>query len=398
MSKIGAWATEPVSATPVTKVERWRILSVPDMAELLLVPKADLGRSLAKTAETTALRVAGAACPAASRTVPVETMRQPKPTTDQPARSLLQKAVRRSCPDVVAKTLDYLCRLGDLVWLRQRVGVIVSEECWPLLHNWQLPSGRGRNGAQLQRAAIEDVLCQAAATVKYKDAAGLGSLAYAYSERDSSATMHLPPAAVAAVEHVSWGINNTARFLARCESRCSDDHCVQVITNAKLVHRRRGWPWDMAFPLAAAYLCATTGFPRMQAVAVREIPRGPTAFAQFPFWVALDRHTREGKSALSLVARRHRVSVSKLNWVSFYCETGRSANAASSLWWGREAEWRLRKLGTSLEEAEALWEIVRRDFVDSVRCFAATLRERVLTVDASGRSRELPLLSRPQFG
>lgn len=340
----------------------------------------------------TAQRHIGSECrPRHRRVAQFEIMRQPKPLTDQPARSLLQKAVRRSCPEVVAGTLNHLYRLGDAGWLKQRTGVILSEECWPLLHSWKLPSGRGPNGSLLQRAAIEDVLRRAAATVKYKDAAGLGSLAYAHSERDSSATMSLPPTALSAVEHVSWGIDNPDRFFARCGSRCRDDDCLQVVTRAKLVHRRRGWPWDMAFALAAAYLCATTGLPQPQAVSRRESPCEPTAFARFPFWVALDRHTREGKRALSAVAKRYRVSARKLSWVSFYCETGRSTNVVPSPWWRREAGWRLRKVGLSLQEAEALWETVRQDFAERVDCFARALRKRVQAVDGPVGNQELPL-------
>ena len=318
-------------------------------------------------------------------------MRQPKPTTDQPARSLLQKAVRRSCPDVVAGALNHLYELGDVGWLRQRAGVIISEECWPLLHGWKLPSGRGRGGPLLQRAAIEDVLRQAAATAKCKDAAGLGSLAYAHSEGDADTTMGLTPEAAPAVEHVSWGINNPDRFFARCVSRCEDDQCVQVVANARLTHRRRGWPWDMAFSLAAAYLCATTGLPRLPTLRERESSRGPVATAQFPLWVALDKHTREGKRALASVARRHHLSPRKLGWVSFYCETGRPSDAVRSSWWNREAEWRFRKIGLSIEEAEAIWDTVRQDFVDSVKCSADALRRRVFAANSLTESRELPL-------
>ena len=318
-------------------------------------------------------------------------MRQPKSPTDQSARSLLQKAVRRSCPEVVARTLDYLYRVGDVSWLRQRVGVIVSEECWPLLHGWKLPSARGRNGSSLQRVAIERVLRQAAVTVKCKDAAGLGSLAYAHSEGDSTTTMHLAPDDVSAIEHVSWGISNTDRFFGRCGSRCSDDDCVKVVANAQLVHRKRGWPWDMAFTLAAAYLCATNGLPRLTTIPERANRCGSATFARLPFWVALDKHTAEGKRALSAIAKRHRVSPRKLGWVSFYCETGRSSNAVQSAWWGREADWRLRKVGLSIREAEAIWEAVRQDFSESVDCSATALRTRVLAINPLEGSRELPL-------
>ena len=323
--------------------------------------------------------------------VPAPTMRQPKSTTDQPARSLLQKAVRRSSPDVVARTLDYLYRVGDVNWLRQRVGVIVSEECWPLLHGWELPNARGRNGSGVQRVAIEGVLRQAALTVKRKDAAGLGSLAYAHSEGDSSTTMHLAPDDVSAIEHVSWGISNTDRFFGRCRSRCSDDNCAKVVSNAQLVHRKRGWPWDMAFTLAAAYLCATTGLPRWATIPEREDSRGSATFARFPFWLALDKHTAEGKRALSAIAKCHRLSPRKLGWVSFYCETGRSSNAVQSAWWDREAAWRFRKVGLSTREAEAIWEDVRQDFSESVDCSATALRARVLAFNPFEGSRELPL-------
>lgn len=321
-------------------------------------------------------------------------MRQPRPTTDQPARSLLQKAVRRSCPEVVARTLDHLYRVGDAGWLRQRVGVIVSEECWPLLHSWKLPSGRGRNGVLLQRAAIEHVLCKVAATVKCKDAAGLGSLAYAHSEGDSSTTVSLPPVAASAVEHVSWGIGNSDLFFARCRYRCRDSRCAEVVANAQLIHRKRGWPWDMAFALAAAYLCATTGVPLVPPAPTGQHPRPLTTFAKFPFWVALDRHTREGKRALSEVAKRHDLSPRKLSWISFYCETGRCGEAAPSPWWDREAEWRFRKFGLSTQEAEILWESVRQDFADSVECSTAALQERILAVNppnATDANRELAL-------
>lgn len=318
-------------------------------------------------------------------------MRQPKAATDQPARSLLQKAVRRSCPDAVAGVLDHLYRLGEANWLRQRVGVIVAEECWPLLCSWQLPSGRGRKGALLQRTAIEDVLCKAAATVKCKDAAGLGSLAYAHSEGDSSVTEGLPPAAVSAVEHVSWGIHNPDRFFARCKSLCGDEQRGQVVAHAQLVHRKRGWPWDMAFPLAAAYLCTTAGLPRLPTIPTCESAHGLVAIARFPLWVALDKHTQEGKVALSTVAKRHGLSPRTLGWVSFYCETGRSANAVPSPWWDREAAWRLRKIGLSVQDADSLWEAVRQDFADSVGCSATALRKRTIAVSSRGGSRELPL-------
>ena len=59
-------------------------------------------------------------------------MHKANPNTHQDCRSLLQKAVRRGESDLVVKVVDHLYEIGDIRWLKQRVGVIIAEECWPL--------------------------------------------------------------------------------------------------------------------------------------------------------------------------------------------------------------------------------------------------------------------------
>ncbi len=103
------------------------------------------------------------------------------PDTHQDYRSLLQKAVRRSDDTLVAKVVDCLYEVSDAAWLKRRTGVIVAEECWPLMAKWELPKK-----LETQQVAIKDILSQVALSKKFKDAAGLGSLAYALSEGDDS--------------------------------------------------------------------------------------------------------------------------------------------------------------------------------------------------------------------
>ena len=99
-------------------------------------------------------------------------MRKANPNTHQDCRSLIQKAVRRGNRTLVAKVVDHLYEINDIKWLKQRVGVIIVEECWPLIAEWELPKK-----LEEQQAAIRDVLSRAAVCAKFKDATGLGSLA-----------------------------------------------------------------------------------------------------------------------------------------------------------------------------------------------------------------------------
>lgn len=96
--------------------------------------------------------------------------KQVSPDTDQRLRSLLQKAVRRGYASLAWRVALDLQQQGDRAWLRQRIPVIVYEECWPLASNIEFP---------LKLPDAFRHLAKVARSEKAKDAAGLGSLAYA---------------------------------------------------------------------------------------------------------------------------------------------------------------------------------------------------------------------------
>jgi hypothetical protein len=267
--------------------------------------------------------------------------------THQDCRSLLQKAVRRGNSNLVAKVVNHLYEIGDIRWLKQRLGVITVEECWPLLAEWELPN---------KQEAMVDVLSQVARSVKFKDAAGLGSLAYALSEGDTSVLSGSDEDEH--IRRISDAIKEANKYWKWVIAECTNDHEAKLIQRAEKVYRKGGWPWDRAFTQAAAYLAVADGLPKPQTV---EKPNDRT---QFPFWVALDKHTPQGKTVLREVANKTRIPWRQLNWVSFYFQSAIVNKLAPSRWWKKETEWRLGKIGLSFHEAESIWAKAQPLFVE----------------------------------
>lgn len=286
-------------------------------------------------------------------------MRKANPNTHQDCRSLLQKAVRRGESDLVVKVVDHLYEIGDISWLKQRVGVIIAEECWPLMGEWELPQKR-----DMQQEASQKILSQAARYIKFKDAAGLGSLAYALSEGDDSVLNGSDEDTY--IKHICAAIKNKDNYWKWIFSQCSCDMTKRFVERTSVAYRKGGWPWDRAFIQASAYLVIMDGLPELQLENIKESKflLENTKESKFPFWVALDRHTPQGKVVISKLAKEMGFPWRQLNWVSFYCESGIVYNQVPSRWWDREVEWRLSKVGLSLDEAESMWTKVRPLFIE----------------------------------
>ncbi len=274
-------------------------------------------------------------------------MYKAKAGTHQDCRSLIQKAVRRGNSTLVAKVVRHLYEIGDKGWLKQRIGVIIAEECWPLLEQWELPS---------TPEATIDLLSRVAWSVKFKDAAGLGSLAYALSQGDTSVLSGSDEDDD--IRRVGEATKDPKQYWNSVISECSNDREVALIERAEKVYRKSGWPWDKAFTQAAAHLTVTDGIPKPQKV------DKSNSEEKFPFWAALDKHTPQGKTALRKVANQTRIPWRQLNWASFYFESAIVNNLAPSRWWKKEIEWRLGKAGLSVNEAQSIWAKARPLFVE----------------------------------
>jgi len=231
------------------------------------------------------------------------------------------------------------------------VGVIVAEECWPELLTWRLPRGTGPGSPgerrRLQHHAIVDKLTCVARRKKLKDAAGLGTLAFALSQGDESVLTGRPEDIH--VRRVCAAIGDQRAYWE--EMTLSTGDTLRLVKNAHAAYRKAGWPWDRAFIQAAAYLASLeAGIPK--ATNAPEEEDG----SDFPFYVALDKHTPEGKAALRAVSRDIGVSYRVLNWVSFYCESGRVNERSPSPWWKREVVWRLAKVGLRVRAKITSWK------------------------------------------
>lgn len=286
-----------------------------------------------------------------------ESVRKPNPGTHQECRSLLQKAVRRG-DEVLTRAMAHHLYEIDEVWLRSRTAVIVFEECWPLAPHLDL---RG------SCASLIDTLARVATAPKIKDAAGLGSLAYALSQGDQSVlTGSIEDSAI---RTIAAAIERPQDFWRWIEQPQLDTVQHAIVESARRSHCRGGWPWDRAFMQAAAYLAVTYGVPSSQLA--------PPQTVEVPFWAAIDKHTARGKEVLRIVAKQTRLPWRQVFWSSFYFESAVVNDDESGIWWRREVDWRLARVGLSLEQAKMLWETLRPRVMELLADEGALLRQHV---------------------
>ncbi len=268
-------------------------------------------------------------------------MKKTSPNTHQSCRSLLQKAVRRRNIQLVEKVAHHLNDIKDTAWLKRRTAVITFEECWPI-------------GAELRYPLIFEeslrILKLVAESVKMKDATGLGSLAYELSEGATS--ILTGESEDRHIKLVAKAINNPKDFWNwAIQASPVDGPLTQFVLNTKEAHRRGGWPWDLAFMQAAAYL-AVTGEGS-------QVCEPSQTVLECPLWVALDKHTSQGKEALRKVAQSLKIPYRQLNWINFYCESALTNESTQSYWWSREVAWRLNGVGLTFEQAKDIWQEAR---------------------------------------
>lgn len=289
-------------------------------------------------------------------------MRKASPDTDQVARSLLQKAVRRGNASVAEATFRYLLEEKDeFIWLRSRLAVMTFEEAWP----YGLKVTFGRSESEVLGHYL--ALC---GSEKNKDAAGLGSLAYALSEDDRS---------VLADDEGDWYIRVIAKALKEREkfwdwikSEAVKVNPIQnqLIDRAYEGSKKAGWPWDKAFTYAAALLALKEPVPNSSRI-------NSSTSGEFPYWTAIDKHTKRGKEVIRAVAKDLDVPANTALWLSFYLESAVCAHMTFSPWWEREKRWRMAKLGLLQIEAENIWSKLRPIVAERLSDDAEQLARRI---------------------
>lgn len=273
-------------------------------------------------------------------------------------RSLLQKTVRRGDAQLAETVACRLAERGDSAWLKARAGVIAFEECWPY-------------GTNLLNHPPLVSLREMAGLTKNKEAAGLGSLAHALAEGDPSVLDAAPDPV--AVKIVAASLTRTEEFFSWAAQSCHEGERADLLRSARTYFLQASWPWDKAFASAAAYF-ACLG----HSLTVERASPATVTMLHFPLWVAVDKHTPAGKSALRRVASQLRVPPSQLEWASFYFESAYCNERSAGTWWEAEMGWRFRTVHLELSEAQTLWDAARdnvRNEVDaSVELLEAALQ------------------------
>jgi len=286
--------------------------------------------------------------------------RKTNESTHQLCRSLLQKAIRRGYEEVAQKTANHLFEVGDQAWLRSRVVVICAEECWPFLNTFYYST---------KKDEILSAISTLSMLEKNKNAAGLGSLGYALSigdetvleEKDNNREIQI----------IANAIHRPDDFWKWLISQSQSQEQEQVIRKLILLQKKAGWPWDKSFIQSAGFLFIKEPMKSHKIVVKQDL-------IEFPYWIALDKHTKEGKSAILAVAKECKLPTQQLGWISFYLESALTNKSQCAYWWEREKKWRLNKIGVSINQANDIWLNVKPLLIDRLKFDADQLKSHIV--------------------
>jgi hypothetical protein len=268
--------------------------------------------------------------------------------TEARYRSLLQKAVRRGHVDLVFTTSALLASLSptEKQWYRTRTAIITFEECW------QLGSELIFNRKFHSKVAA---LIKVTRTAKSREASGLGFLAHALMEGDSSVLNNTPDD-----KHIKIIANAISRpddFWHWITSRKQLAAKPSLVENA-MQFRQEGLPRDKAVIQSAAYLAVTS-----ETTPLRELKPSDQAF---PYWVVFDRHTQEGRLVMRDIARDLHIPLPQLEWSCYFFEGSKTNGEMPSVWWDRHCRWRFQKIGLPADEAHLLWGPVKPQVIEAL--------------------------------
>jgi hypothetical protein len=260
-------------------------------------------------------------------------------------RSLLQKAVRRGHANLVMTLSSLIGLLGPVEkrWFSQQTAIMAFRMCWPL--------APGLNYTRHFHSRVA-AMAKVARSVKNQDAAGLGAMAHAFYKGDFSVLDDSANDRI--IRIVSSGIERPDDFWAWVDDGFGDGADERNKSGQQSILWPRGKNatlFDRAVIHAAAYLAMTTDPPTLS--------RADSEDDRFPYWVAFDHHTREGRRVLIDISRDLHIPLSQLRWILFYFEGSRTQKRVSSVWWDRYCRWRFKKAGLVPEQAHLIWQSAR---------------------------------------
>jgi hypothetical protein len=264
---------------------------------------------------------------------------------------------------------------NDFDWLRKRLAVVTFEECWTY--------GLEVSYENDEETVIKHYL-KIAGAVKNKDAAGLGSLGYSLSQGDKS--VFFGDKDDKAIKIIAEAIRRPNDFWEWVRKHSLSEAQKELVQKADKGFRKAGWPWDRAFAQAAAYLAISSHIPETNYTQ-------QCAIGEFPFWVGIDKHTREGKLAIREAAKQMGVNANKALWLAFYFESAVCNALDYSSWWQKEVTWRMKKLQFSMEEAKETWEKIKPIVIELLKEQAERLKEDLSKISASEQQNKMSQMS-----
>ena len=253
-------------------------------------------------------------------------------------RSLLQKAVRRGNVEVVEKVVGYLHSVGDFDWLRKRLAVIAYEECWTYADQLLYPTQPHKLLKEYRTLTT---------TIKNLNADALVSLAVKVSEGESSALVGSKKDQKA-IQSVANAIKKPDEFWAWIKSELDYKKNAKRIDAAVRDIDKADFEGEKTMMLAAAYLALRYPIPETKFATPDNDP-------DFPYWIALDKHTSLGKTIYSQACQSINIYPTRGLKIGFYLEGAVVNQMTNSPFWDLVKEWKMNRIGYSIPEAEEIW-------------------------------------------
>ncbi|GAF82629.1 unnamed protein product, partial [marine sediment metagenome] len=284
-------------------------------------------------------------------------------------RSLLQKAVRRGNADLVFTTSAFLESLASVHknWYLTQTAIITFEECWPL-------------GTELifnkKFHSKVAALIRVTRSAKARDATGLGYLAYALSQGDTSVLDDtVDDKAIKIVANAIQRPDDFWQWITWQKISAAE----KILIDNAARFKKAGLPHDQAVIQAAAYLTVTGQLSRIEA--------GQPSDPKFSYWVVFDNHTPEGRRVLGDIARDLHISLAQLEWTYFYFEGALANGEISSKWWDRYCQWHFKKIELAADEAHLLWDPARVQVVEALTAEGRQLKNELYRWKLSNQER-----------
>lgn len=271
-------------------------------------------------------------------------------------RSLLQKAVRRGEADLTERVVTYLINVGDENWLKNRLYVIAYEECWPIAN-------------QIQAINLITEYKQIACTIKNKNAWALAKLAASFKNSyflDSTQPDDINDEIV----YLSKVLKDPEKFWEEIKDFSGYDGERVRIESAQKALPKAKFPDDKAMMYAAARLAIKEKVPEVETIQ-------PITTPNFPYWVAFDKHTEDGKWILQLVAERLNMNAHAVGRMTFYFAGVVCNNVTNSPFYDLLVQWRYKQMEREDKDYLKKWNDVEALIIELTKDDVEKLKTRI---------------------